>query len=88
MLFRRSGRDRATESDGNSSTPNSTVAYDSDFKYVGEVGGNDAPEMFQEAGGAPVESHSPLGYNVGPVTILFLNISMMIGTGIYSTRKY
>ncbi|KAF7530867.1 hypothetical protein G7054_g9430 [Neopestalotiopsis clavispora] len=85
MLFKRSGRDRATESDGNSSTPNSTVAYDGDFKYVGEVGGNDAPEMFQEAGGAPVESHSPLGYNVGPVTILFLNISMMIGTGIYST---
>lgn len=89
MLFkRRSGRDGSNESDGASSTPNGTVTFDGDLKYVGEVGGNDAPEMFQEAGGAPVESHSPLGYSVGPVTILFLNISMMIGTGIYSTREY
>ncbi|KAI4597739.1 hypothetical protein KJ359_004014 [Pestalotiopsis sp. 9143b] len=87
MLFnRRWGRNSSSESDGASSTPNGTVAFDGDLKYVGEVGGNDAPEMFQEAGGAPVESHSPLGYSVGPVTILFLNISMMIGTGIYSTR--
>ncbi|KAH8657817.1 amino acid permease-domain-containing protein [Xylariales sp. PMI_506] len=55
------------------------------LQYVGELGGNDAPPTYQEAGGAPIEASSPLGYSVGPVTILFLNISMMVGTGIYST---
>jgi hypothetical protein len=29
-----------------------------------------------------------LGYSVGAITIIFLNLSKMIGTGIYSTRKY
>lgn len=56
------------------------------LQYVAEKGGNDAPETYQEATGAPVEKNSPLGFSVGPVTIMFLNISMMIGTGIYSTR--
>ncbi|KAK8085887.1 high-affinity methionine permease [Apiospora hydei] len=55
------------------------------LEYVAEAGGNDAPSTYQIATGAPVEDHSPLGYNVGPVTIIFLNISMMIGTGVYST---
>ncbi|EMD94511.1 hypothetical protein COCC4DRAFT_43720 [Bipolaris maydis ATCC 48331] len=58
---------------------------DGDLKYVGEQGGNNAPIAYQEASGAPVETHSPLGYNVGPITIVFLNISKMIGTGIFST---
>ncbi|KAK8054424.1 hypothetical protein PG996_013725 [Apiospora saccharicola] len=57
------------------------------LQYVAEAGGNDAPSTYQMATGAPVEEHSPLGYNVGPVTIIFLNISMMIGAGIYSTRE-
>lgn len=55
-------------------------------KYVGERGGNDAPLTYQEATGAPVEHNSPLGYSVGPVTIVLINVTMMIGTGIYSTR--
>ncbi|KAK8115440.1 amino acid transporter [Apiospora sp. TS-2023a] len=55
------------------------------LQYVAEAGGNDAPSTYQIATGAPVEDHSPLGYNVGPATIIFLNISMMVGTGIYST---
>ncbi|KAK1961672.1 high-affinity methionine permease [Colletotrichum sublineola] len=38
-----------------------------------------------EASGAPVETSSPLEYGVGPITIVFLNIGMMIGTGVYST---
>ncbi|KAL2822776.1 amino acid permease-domain-containing protein [Aspergillus cavernicola] len=38
-----------------------------------------------DASGAPVEHKSPLGYSVGPVTITLLNITMMIGAGIYST---
>lgn len=76
----------------------SHAATDSDHKdaqsseasggqYVGEAGGNDAPSTYQDASGAPIETSSPLGYSVGPVTILFLNISMMIGTGIFSTRS-
>ena len=63
------------------------TASHSSLEYVEEKGGNDAPPNYQEASGAPVESVSPLGYAVGPVTIMFLNISMMIGTGIFSTRK-
>ncbi|KUI59641.1 High-affinity methionine permease [Cytospora mali] len=47
--------------------------------------GNGSGPTYQEASGAPVEVNSPLGYDVGPVTIIFLNISMMIGTGVYST---
>jgi amino acid transporter len=39
----------------------------------------------EEASGAPVETHSSLGYAVGPAAILFLNFSKMVGTGVYST---
>lgn len=60
---------------------------DGSIKYVGNQGGNNAPPTFQEASGAPVESESPMGYSVNAFTILFLNINMMIGTGIFSTRK-
>ncbi|CZR62138.1 related to high affinity methionine permease [Phialocephala subalpina] len=58
---------------------------DGSIKYVGNQGGNNAPPTFQEASGAPVESESPMGYSVNAFTILFLNINMMIGTGIFST---
>jgi hypothetical protein len=60
---------------------------DGSLHYVVEKGGNDSQPSYQEATGAPVETNSPLGYNVGAVTIVFLNISKMIGTGVYSTRK-
>lgn len=56
---------------------NPTVVVAGDLKYVGEQGGNDAPLAYQEAAGAPVEIHSPLGYSVGPTTIIFLNIGRM-----------
>ena len=61
---------------------------DGNLKYIGEQGGNDAPVGYQEASGAPVETQSPLGYSVGPITIVFLNLSKMVGTGIFSTREY
>lgn len=61
---------------------------DGSLRYVVEKGGNDSPPSYQEASGAPVERESPLGYSVGPVTIIFLNISKMIGTGVYSTREW
>jgi amino acid transporter len=41
--------------------------------------------LAEEASGAPVEVHSSLGYSVNSVAILFLNFSMMVGTGVYST---
>ncbi|KAH9481473.1 High-affinity methionine permease [Psilocybe cubensis] len=35
--------------------------------------------------GAPVERISPLGYHVDALSVIFLNISKMIGTGVFST---
>ncbi|KAK5662270.1 hypothetical protein OQA88_8175 [Cercophora sp. LCS_1] len=58
---------------------------DGSLKYTLAKGGNDSPPAYQEASGAPVETTSPLGYDVGPITIIFLNVSKMIGTGVYST---
>jgi hypothetical protein len=59
---------------------------DGSLYYVGEKAGNDSGVAYQEATGAPVETDSPLGYEVGATTIIFLNISKMIGTGVFSTR--
>lgn len=47
----------------------------------------DGEEVYQDGHGAPVEQASPLGYHVGWFGILFLNVSQMVGTGIFSTRK-
>jgi hypothetical protein len=58
------------------------------LKYVQEIGGNTSKATYQEASGAPVEVNSPLGYSVGWVTVVFLNLSKMIGTGVFSTRTY
>lgn len=58
------------------------------LKYVENKGGNNSHASYQEASGAPVEVNSPLGYKVGAITILFLNLSKMIGTGIFSTREF
>lgn len=55
--------------------------------YIAGKGANNKETSYQDASGAPVEESSPLGYDVGPLTILFLNVSKMIGTGIFSTRK-
>ncbi|KAL1413321.1 hypothetical protein Q8F55_001080 [Vanrija albida] len=57
-----------------------------ELEYIGEEGGNNAGyATYQEVHGAPVEAVNPLGYQVGFWTTLFLNISMLIGTGIFST---
>ena len=55
------------------------------LSYVLEKGENNSSPSYQETSGAPVESRSPLGYHVGPITIIFLNLSKMVGTGVYST---
>jgi hypothetical protein len=58
------------------------------LRYTHEIGGNTSKATYQEASGAPVEVNSPLGYSVGWVTVVFLNLSKMIGTGVFSTRSY
>lgn len=72
---------------GNRSVGDLGEVSDGSLKYVIEKAGNDSEVSYQEASGAPVEVFSPLGYNVGSLTIILLNVSKMIGTGIYSTRK-
>ncbi|KAJ9421169.1 amino acid permease-domain-containing protein [Fusarium oxysporum] len=62
-----------------------SVIHDGGLAYTRVKGGNGSKPSYQEAVGAPVESHSPLGYNVGWLTVIFLNVNMMIGTGIFST---
>jgi hypothetical protein len=73
---------------GTSTAVEEVELSDGSFKYVVEKGGNDSVPSYQEASGAPVEIKSPFGYAVGPITIIFLNLSKMVGTGIYSTRMY
>jgi hypothetical protein len=65
---------------------NEVEIADVNLQFVVEKAENESPASYQDASGAPVEVHSPLGYAVGPFTIVFLNISRMIGTGVYSTR--
>lgn len=57
------------------------------LEYVAQQGENGSVPTYQEASGAPVEIRSPLGYRVEWVTIIFLNIGQMIGTGVFSTRR-
>lgn len=55
------------------------------LQFALEKGENNSNPSYQEASGAPVEKYSTLGYHVGPITIVFLNLSKMVGTGVYST---
>ncbi|KAG9499519.1 hypothetical protein J7337_007975 [Fusarium musae] len=72
-------------SDPEASDSEPSVIHDGGLAYTRVKGGNGSKPSYQEAVGAPVESHSPLGYNVGWLTVIFLNVNMMIGTGIFST---
>ncbi|OLN96833.1 High-affinity methionine permease 4 [Colletotrichum chlorophyti] len=62
-----------------------SIIRDGDFAYTLAKGGNGSRPAYQEAVGAPVEKQSPLGYHVGWLTVIFLNVNQMIGTGIFST---
>lgn len=55
---------------------------------IGEQLYVDGVAIYQDGNGAPVEQVSPLGYHVGYAGILFLNVSQMVGTGVFSTRQY
>lgn len=57
-----------------------------DLQFTAQAGANSSQPTYQEASGAPVEVNSPLGYSVGWITVIFLNLSKMIGTGVFSTR--
>ncbi|KKA28238.1 hypothetical protein TD95_002430 [Thielaviopsis punctulata] len=61
------------------------IVRDGELAFVRAQAGNGSKPSYQEAVGAPVESTSPLGYNVGWLTVIFLNVNRMIGTGIFST---
>ncbi|KAH7358968.1 high-affinity methionine permease [Plectosphaerella cucumerina] len=74
----------APESREYHSDSEASVIHDGKLQYVRAVGGNGA-SGYQEAVGAPVEVKSPLGYSVNWVAVIFLNVNMMIGTGIFST---
>ncbi|ROT37599.1 high-affinity methionine permease [Sodiomyces alkalinus F11] len=71
------GNDTASESE--------SVIREGKLAYIRFQSGNEAGASYQEAVGAPVESKSPLGYNVNWITVIFLNVNMMVGTGIFST---
>lgn len=64
-----------------------SVIRDGNLAYTVEKAGNGSKPSYQEAVGAPVELKSPLGYHVGWLTVIFLNVNQMIGTGIFSSRK-
>jgi len=70
------------------SVPQDESSDNDSLRYTHEIGGNTSKATYQEASGAPVEVNSPLGYSVGWVTVIFLNLSKMIGTGVFSTRTY
>jgi hypothetical protein len=87
--FQSSESPQATEVDegGSSSDSDPSELVAGGTYYVAGKAANNKEVSYQDASGAPVEESSPLGYNVGAMTILFLNISKMVGTGIFSTRE-
>ncbi|KAI3329411.1 high-affinity methionine permease [Xylariaceae sp. AK1471] len=78
-------REVAASTDPSASSSDLEVIHDGDLTYITAKAHNGSGLTYQEAVGAPVESKSPLGYHVGWVTVIFLNVNQMIGTGIFST---
>jgi hypothetical protein len=64
------------------------VIREGSTEYTAAEGLNSSTVTYQDASGAPVEIASPLGYSVDVVVGFFLNINQMVGTGIFSTRKW
>lgn len=73
--FGRNEEDGGREATTSGANPHQgDVLREGDLKFTVEQGGNDSKPSYQEASGAPVEYSSQLGYTVGPLTILFLNL--------------
>ncbi|KAF8640320.1 hypothetical protein AX16_010215 [Volvariella volvacea WC 439] len=56
--------------------------------YVQEASSTESLPSYEDAAvttGAPTEKVSPLGYHVDWISVIFLNISKMIGTGVFTT---
>ncbi|KAI1633051.1 amino acid permease-domain-containing protein [Biscogniauxia mediterranea] len=76
---------RVVEVHEHSDNSSADVIHEGGLAFTMAKGGNGSGPSYQEAVGAPVESKSPLGYHVGWVTVIFLNVNQMIGTGIFSS---
>ncbi|KAH6974456.1 amino acid permease-domain-containing protein [Ilyonectria sp. MPI-CAGE-AT-0026] len=83
--FKGSKPEESPEVDREASDSEASIIHDGGLAYTRVQGGNGSKPSYQEAVGAPVEAKSPLGYHVNWITVIFLNINMMIGTGIFST---
>ncbi|KAI1412786.1 amino acid transporter [Hypoxylon sp. FL1857] len=84
-FWARSATTEVPATDVNPSTSDVSVIHDGNLTFTIEKAENGSKPSYQEAVGAPVESKSPLGYHVGWITVIFLNVNQMIGTGIFST---
>jgi amino acid transporter len=71
--------------DQHSPSQQGTIIAEGTLKFALEKSENSSIPSYQEVSGAPVEARSPLGYHVGSITVVFLNMSKIIGTGVYST---
>ncbi|KAF4119673.1 Amino acid permease [Geosmithia morbida] len=80
----RSGKQAAPNGQGHQSDSDTSVIRDGDLAFVRQTAEN-GTSAYQEAVGAPVEARSPLGYHVNWLTIIFLNVNHMVGTGVFST---
>lgn len=79
---------KATVFERDERSDNASIIDDGSLHYYAEGGANANEVTYQEASGAPIEVDSPLGYSVGYVTVIFLNLSKMIGTGVFTTRGW
>ena len=61
-----------------------TFPGEGDLPYAIDRGENYSAPCYQEPSGAPVEARPTLSYIVGPITTIFLNVSKMVGMGVYS----
>ncbi|RYP33027.1 hypothetical protein DL767_004938 [Monosporascus sp. MG133] len=60
--------------DNNTSSADVSIIRAGGLAYTVERAENGSKPSWQEANGAPVESRSPLGYHVGWLTVIFLNV--------------
>ncbi|KAH8432677.1 high affinity methionine permease [Aspergillus melleus] len=81
-------KSKATVLDQDERSDNASIIDNGSLHYTAEGGLNSNEITYQEASGAPIEVDSPLGYSVGYVTVIFLNLSKMIGTGVFTTREW
>ncbi|KAI5369360.1 Putative amino acid/polyamine transporter I [Septoria linicola] len=84
-LLRRFGGGIQTPRQASSTAHDVNEVKDGSLRFVEASGDNTGQTTFQLSAGAPVETTSPLKHNVGPVTIIFMCVGKMVGTGIFST---